>query len=116
MVRNDNDQYVRLRDDVYRSLIYMLSETAVGVSGNPAVEPKKKTTYVNEILMNALACPVTKHFVFSENVQGEIEELAFKPGDRITICRAGTVGHYPPKDRIAEPASEPLPRSKQQEE
>ena len=100
MVRNDNEQYVRLRDDVYRSLMYMLSEAAVKTSGSTDVEPKKKTTFVNEVLMNALACPVTRHFVFGENVQAGIEELAFKPGDRITICRAGTVGHYPPKDTM----------------
>ena len=52
--RNGPDQYIRLRDDVFRSANYYLHEEGTKISGVPGVK-QKLTTYVNECLMNDLA-------------------------------------------------------------
>jgi hypothetical protein len=46
--------YIRIRDDVNRSIDYLLGEQGVQLAGIPGVV-QKKTTYVNEVLMNDLA-------------------------------------------------------------
>jgi hypothetical protein len=46
--------YVRIRNDVDRSIDYLLHEQGVQLAGIPGVV-QKKATYVNETLMNDLA-------------------------------------------------------------
>ena len=46
--------YVRIRNDVDRSIKYLLEEQGVQLAGIPGVV-QTKTTYVNEVLMNDLA-------------------------------------------------------------
>jgi hypothetical protein len=54
MAQTDDDQKVRLRDDVFLSLTYYIHEQGARISGNPGVTVTK-TGVVNEVLMNFLA-------------------------------------------------------------
>jgi len=54
MTQGEDDQKVRLRDDVFRSLTYFIHEQGARVSGVPGVKVTK-TGVVNEVMMNYLA-------------------------------------------------------------